>query len=88
MREFTNAMPMTIKILCHIEDGKEYYPSKISKDLNITYSHVAKIIDYLIDLKLVIKEKIGRKKIIKISAKCRNNNVLQACRTLEKNIWV
>jgi predicted transcriptional regulator len=57
------------KILVGLKRGKKAkYTSLISKDIDCTYSHTAKILNLLEDHGLIEFEKTGRKKLVKLTS--------------------
>jgi len=43
------------------------YISELARDINVTYSHVARLLDILVELGLVEIEKDGRKTVVKLT---------------------
>lgn len=61
--------PTWMQILGYLYDNREkqIYQITISKRLNVTYSHVVKIVMILIKLNVCVKVKIGRRAYIKLT---------------------
>ena len=60
----------SVLILIHIHDSKpNIYSSEIARKLDITFSHVIKMINNLERLKLVETNKFGRIKILNLTEK-------------------
>jgi DNA-binding MarR family transcriptional regulator len=60
-------------MLIHLNNAKDTtYASSLAKQVDCTYSHVVKILQKMEDLGLVIFEKQGRLKLLKLTKKGRD----------------
>lgn len=62
----------TLEVLTRLYTLKETYPSKLSFDLGITYSYMAKIVKFLEDKDYIMSRKKGRVKYITLTTSGRN----------------
>lgn len=61
--------PIEILSFLYKQNDRKVYSSKIAKCINVTYSHTVKIINNLIELGLVKKEKQGRTSYVTLTEK-------------------
>ncbi|MBN1159972.1 MAG: hypothetical protein JXA43_01900 [Candidatus Diapherotrites archaeon] len=54
-------------LLCLRDGGKTWYASMLTKEVDCTYPHMIKILNDFQDIGIVITEKRGRTKIIKLT---------------------
>lgn len=76
-KEFDLKLDVWMYVIANINDT---YPSKLSKDLDITYSHIHKICMKLNGLRLLNKEKVGRKVYFTLTKK--GKEVAEQCQRL------
>lgn len=62
-------IPLWMKVLAEIKDGKENYTLLLAKKCDITYSHVVGIVNALEKAGILKKTKIGRKAHLKLTKK-------------------
>lgn len=62
-------LPIMLRLYQYKLQNKEVYSSRLSKDLDITYSHLVKIVNHLEEDGLVQGEKQGRLRMLSLTDK-------------------
>ena len=78
-------IPRWMEVMAYIfrNDGDNL--SKIHIRLNITYSHVSRLVQALVDLKMIRKKKIGRQSIVTLTEKGRV--MAECCYVINKKLY-
>ena len=61
-------MPKWVRMIEYLYEVGHTYPSKAARDTKITYSHAVHLLQSLERVKLVKSRKIGRTRVIKLTA--------------------
>jgi len=81
-------MPMFSEVLLNIyrkkRMGVETILSQIAKDIDCTYTHVAKLVGKMEKLDWLSTEKVGRVRVVRL--RIQGRQVAEACQTIHDNM--
>lgn len=77
-------VPVNIRVMAYLAnyDYTEKYQAKMAYECKITYSHLSKVISKIEDLKLIRKERDGRKLLLRLTKK--GEEIAEHCKEMQK----